>query len=145
MNCFHKDKNCLWIWEIYLISLRSDIHQCQRAITALSPGFRRYAPTSLPACGGALQTKTKNGVRASSTPFFAFVCGERGILTFASVWHNSFIIRHTIFKKLLKNRAFCPDFVPASAERFSLSALYICQNFKQFWFVNTVYISTPPH
>ena len=25
----------------------------------LSPGFRRYAPTSLPACGGALQMSKK--------------------------------------------------------------------------------------
>lgn len=69
---------------------------------------------------------------------------KRWILS-CKVCSNIFLIFiYIIFKKLLKNRAFCPDFVPASAERFSLSALYICQNFKQFWFVNTVYISTPP-
>jgi hypothetical protein len=44
-----------------------------RSSTPLSSGFRRFAPTSLPACGGAMQNTKKNGARVNSAPV-SFLC-----------------------------------------------------------------------
>jgi hypothetical protein len=44
-----------------------------RSRIPLSPGFRRFAPTSLPACGGAMQNTKKNGARVNSAPV-SFLC-----------------------------------------------------------------------
>ena len=48
---------------------------------AFSPGFRRYAPTSLPACGGAVQEAIKKPDQASLSGFSLPSCGEKGIRT----------------------------------------------------------------
>ena len=115
-------------------ALRSDIHQCRRAITALSPGFRRCAPTSLPACGGALQTKTKNGVRASSTPFFAFVCGERGIRTPGPVKINGFQDRR------IRPLCHLSNIVPLLRDCKGTNKFHTCKLFFTFFFLGEEFI-----
>ena len=54
-------------------------HIPPRLQTSLSPGFRRAggAPTSLPACGGALQMKTKNQRSSKLGADFLFSFAER--------------------------------------------------------------------
>ena len=50
------------------------------AIKISHRGFRRFAPTSPPACGGLCQKKTKSSGVYSCCFLFSF-CGERGIRT----------------------------------------------------------------
>ena len=56
------------------------------------PGFRRAkgAPTSLPACGGALQKTKKISAQASLALIFFVFCGEGGIRTPGGFHLNSF-------------------------------------------------------
>ena len=117
-------------------ALRSDIQQCRRAITALS-GICAVAAllcTSLPACGGALQTKAKNGVRASSTPFFAFVCGERGIRTPGPVKINGFQDRR------IRPLCHLSNIVPLLRDCKGTNKFHTCKLFFTFFFLGEEFI-----